>query len=57
MWKVPVEKTLRGLRGAQQARDRTAHLLGALGAQERLDSRMARVRRFQDRLLREVDQD
>ena len=41
MWKVPVERTLRGLRGALRARDRIAHRLGALRAQERLDSLVA----------------
>ena len=52
-----MERTLRELRGARQARDRTAHLLGALRGLERLDSRMVRERWARDGLLREVNLD
>ena len=46
-----------GLKGALEARVRTAHLLGALRGLERLDSRMVRERWARDGLLREVNLD
>ena len=47
----------RGLKGAPEARVRTAHLLGALRGLERLDSRRVRERWARDGLLREVNLD
>ena len=50
-----MRRKLTGLQGAQGARDRIAHLLGALRGLERLDSRKVRERWARDGLLREVD--